>query len=157
MRVKALVTKRMKSGPSQEQMEKKNTDKGKRSKSPQLSAPKYGKTKITVPPNQACAWKQSKLKDEGIQVLVDAGLLQEKALASWNATAGDAWPMEKNPDGIPMFAHFIEHGLALPASDFFRGMLDYYKIEHVHLNPNSILHITIFVHFCEAFLGFQPH
>ena len=65
--------------------------------------------------------------------------------------------MEKNPDGIPMFAHFIEHGLALPASDFFRGMLDYYKIEHIHLNPNGILHIAIFVHFFEAFLGIQPH
>ena len=54
---------------------KKGASKGKRSKSPQLLAPKYGKTKIMVPPNQACAWKQSKLMEEGIQVMVDAGLL----------------------------------------------------------------------------------
>ena len=26
-----------------------------------------------------------------------------------------------------------------------------------HLTPNSILHISIFVHLCEAFLGIEPH
>ena len=67
------------------------------------------------------------------------------------------WPFEKTPDKIPMFARFAEHGLALPASDFFRGLLDYYKIEHVHLNPNGIFHTSLFVHFCEAFLGIRPH
>jgi hypothetical protein len=36
--------------------------------------------------------------------------------------------MEKNPDEISMFARFVEHGPALPASDFFKGMLRYYGI-----------------------------
>jgi hypothetical protein len=35
--------------------------------------------------------------------------------------------------------------------------LDHYKIEPVHLNPNSILQITVFVHLCEAFLGISPN
>ena len=26
-----------------------------------------------------------------------------------------------------------------------------------HLTPNSVLHISIFVHLCEAFLGIEPH
>ena len=26
-----------------------------------------------------------------------------------------------------------------------------------HLTPNSILHISIFIHLCEAFLGIEPH
>ena len=26
-----------------------------------------------------------------------------------------------------------------------------------NLNPNTILHISIFIHFCEAFLGILPH
>jgi hypothetical protein len=30
------------------------------------------------------------------------------------------------------------------------------KIELVHLNSNSILWITVFVHICEAFLGVTP-
>jgi hypothetical protein len=30
--------------------------------------------------------------------------------------------MEKNPDEIPMFARFVERGLALSANDFFKGL-----------------------------------
>jgi hypothetical protein len=63
--------------------------------------------------------------------------------------------MEKNSDKIPMFAQFVERGLALSASDFFKGMLRYYGIEY--LNPNGIFHTSIFVHFCKAFIGIKPH
>jgi hypothetical protein len=31
--------------------------------------------------------------------------------------------MEKNPDEVPMFASFVERGLVLPTSDFFKGLL----------------------------------
>jgi hypothetical protein len=56
-----------------------------------------------------------------------------------------------------MFARFVERGLALPASEFFKGMLRYYDIEYLNLNPNDIFHVSICVHFCEAFVGFKPH
>jgi hypothetical protein len=56
-----------------------------------------------------------------------------------------------------MFARFVERGLALPASDFFKGLLGYYGVEYLNLNPNSIFHTAVFVHFCEAFLGIKPH
>jgi hypothetical protein len=65
--------------------------------------------------------------------------------------------MEKNPDEIPMFARFAERGLALLASDFFKGLLRYYDIEYPNLNPNGIFHVSVFVHFCEAFVGIKPH
>jgi hypothetical protein len=45
--------------------------------------------------------------------------------------------MEKNPDEVPMFARFVERGLALPTSDFFKGLLQYYGIEYLNLNPNG--------------------
>jgi hypothetical protein len=70
---------------------------------------------------------------------------------------GDPYPMEKNPDEIPMFARFVERGLAVPASDFFKGLLRYYGIEYLDLNPNDIFHVSVFVHFCEAFVGIKPH
>jgi hypothetical protein len=54
-----------------------------------------------------------------------------------------------------MFSRFVERGLALPASDFFKGLLGYYGIEYLNLNPNSIFHTSVFVHFCEAFLGIK--
>jgi hypothetical protein len=56
-----------------------------------------------------------------------------------------------------MFARFVERGLALPASNFFKGLLKYYGIEYLNLNPNGILHVSVFVHFCEAFVGIKPH
>jgi hypothetical protein len=65
--------------------------------------------------------------------------------------------MEKSEDEIPMFARFAERGLALPASDFFKGLLGYYDVEYLNLNPNGIFHTAVFVHLCEAFLGIKPH
>jgi hypothetical protein len=43
------------------------------------------------------------------------------------------------------------------ASDFFKGLLGYYGVEYVNLNPNGIFHTAVFIHFCEAFLGIKPH
>jgi hypothetical protein len=56
-----------------------------------------------------------------------------------------------------MFARFVERGLAPPTSDFFKGMLRYYGIEYLNLNPNGIFPVYVFVHFCEAFVGIKPH
>jgi hypothetical protein len=89
--------------------------------------------------------------------LLNSGFLREKEVDMWRAATGDPYPMEKNPDEIPMFARFAERGLSLPASDFFKGLLGYYGIEYLNLNPNGILHTAFFVHFCEAFLGIKPH
>jgi hypothetical protein len=99
---------------------------------------------------QTRSGKKSKAKTEDLLALVNSSFLREKEVDMWRAAAGDPYPMEKNPDDIPMFARFVERGLALPASDFFKGLLDYYGIEYLNLNPDGIFHISIFVHFCEA-------
>jgi hypothetical protein len=65
--------------------------------------------------------------------------------------------MEKNPDKIPIFSRFVERGLAVPTSDFFKGLLRYYGIKYLNLNPNGIFHVSMFVHFCKAFVGIKPH
>jgi hypothetical protein len=108
-------------------------------------------------PNLAKEWKKAKLKIEDLLALVNSGFLREKEMDLWHNTIGDPYPMEKNPDEIPMFTQFMEHGLVLLASVFFRGVLRYYGIEYLNLNPNGILHTSIFVHFSEAFLGIKPH
>jgi hypothetical protein len=108
-------------------------------------------------PNPNKVWKKSKAKTEDLLALVNSSFLREKEVDMWRAAAGDPYPMEKNPDEIPMFARFVERGLTLPASDFFKGLLDYYGIEYLNLNPNGIFHVSVFVHFCEAFLGIKPH
>jgi hypothetical protein len=104
---------------------------------------------------QTRSGKKSKAKTKGLLALVNSSFLREKEVDMWRAAAGDPYPMEKNPDEIPMFARFMERGLALPASDFFKGLLNYYGIEYLNLNPNGIFHISVFVHFFEAFLGIK--
>jgi hypothetical protein len=107
-------------------------------------------------PNPTKEWKKSNMKTEDLLALVNSGFLQEKEMNMWRATAGDPYPMEKNPDETLMFAIFVERRLALPASDFFKGLLKYYGIEYLNLNSNGIFHVPVFVHFCEAFVGIKP-
>ena len=56
-----------------------------------------------------------------------------------------------------MFRDFVECGLTLPMSEFFYRPLQFWGIQLQHLTPQSILHLSIFTHFCEAFLGILPH
>jgi hypothetical protein len=113
---------------------------------------------VSLPrPNPNKEWKKSKAKTEDLLALLNSGFLQEKEVDMWRTIAGDPYPMEKNPDEIPMFTRFVERGLALTASSFFKGLLEYYGIEYLNLNPNVIFHTSVFIHFCEAFLGIKPH
>jgi hypothetical protein len=99
-------------------------------------------------------WKKSKAKTEDLLALLNSGFLREKEVDMWRAAAGDPYPMEKSPDEIPMFTRFVERGLSLPASDFFKGLLGYYGIEYLNLNPNGIFHTSVFV-LLRGFLGDQ--
>jgi hypothetical protein len=108
-------------------------------------------------PNPAKEWKKSKLKTEDLLVLVNSGFLREKEMDLWRPAASDPYPMEKSPDEIAMFARFVERRLAVPTSDFFKGLLRYYDIKYLNLNPNKIFHVFVFVHFYEVFVGIKPH
>jgi hypothetical protein len=128
------------------------TGAGKKRSRSEVDGSAQGSSPPTSPlhPNLAKEWKKSKMKTEDLLALVNSEFLQEKEMDMWRAAAGDPYPMEKNPDEVPMFARFVERGLALPTSDFFKGLLKYYGIEYLNLNPNGIFHVSVFVHFCEA-------
>jgi hypothetical protein len=91
-----------------------------------------------------------------IQALVDRGLLWSKAEVEWKAVAGEEFPTEDVKEQVA-FTSFFERGFNLLVGDFFRGLLYYYKLELVHLVPNSITVVSTFIHFCEAYLGISPH
>jgi hypothetical protein len=107
-------------------------------------------------PPTSSDWTPNKCSENSLLRLVSEGLLQEQSLVHWRSPLGDRFPIE-NVDKIVTFYHFVERGLAFPTSSFFRGLLYFYGLELQHLHPNSICHISIFVHFCEAFLGIEPH
>jgi len=73
----------------------------------------------------------------------------------WRTVEGHDRPYEATNE-IVTFILFIEHGFGVP-SIFFRGLVFYWGIQAHHLTPNSTLHISIFVHLCEIFLGIKPH
>jgi hypothetical protein len=108
-------------------------------------------------PNPNKEWKKSKSKTEVLLALLNSVFLREKEVDMWHTAAGDPYLMEKNTDEISMFTRFVERGLALPASNFFKGLLEYYGIEYLILNPTGIFHTSVFIHFCEAFSGIKPH
>jgi hypothetical protein len=88
--------------------------------------------------------------------LVSIGVLPPKELCSWRICHGVTVPTEDTHESV-VYVPFLLCGLALPISPFFRGLLDFYHLNLTHLNHNSILQISIFVHLCEAFLGILPH
>jgi hypothetical protein len=99
---------------------------------------------------------QSSVVDESeIHKLVATHILPDHAVLQWCTAIGEDLPTP-NTNEIVVFSSLFQRGFGLPAYDFFRGLLDQYQIELVHLNPNSILQITVFVHLCEAFLGIPP-
>jgi hypothetical protein len=62
-----------------------------------------------------------------------------------------------NANKIAVLSSFFQDGFDLLTCEFLRGLLYHYEIELVHLNPNSILQIAIFLHLCEAFLSVPPN
>jgi len=86
-----------------------------------------------------------------LKKLYEDGLLPEKHLDEWKAPGNHRVPVLEEGE-IVLFTPFVEKRLGLPASEFFHGLLHYYGIHMNHLNPNSILQLSIFVHLCETFL-----
>jgi len=114
------------------------------------------KETVIAEPTMADGWKKSKLTGSYITSLGDDRLLQSRAIIQWQSAEGHDRPYERTSD-IVMFKSFIEQGLAIPVCDFLQGMLFHWGIELHHLTPNSILHLSNFVHLCEAFLGIHPY
>jgi hypothetical protein len=88
--------------------------------------------------------------------LVSIGVLPPRELCSWRICHGVTVPTEDTHESV-IYVPFLLRGLGLPISPFFRGLLDFYHLNLTHLNPNSILQISIYIHLCEAFLGMLPH
>jgi hypothetical protein len=88
--------------------------------------------------------------------LVDVGVLPPKELYSWWICRGVTVPTKDTHESV-VYVPFLICGLALPISPFFHSILDFYNLNLTHLNPNSILQMSIFVNLCEAYLGILPH
>jgi hypothetical protein len=70
--------------------------------------------------------------------LVSIGVLPPKELCSWRICHGVTVPTEDTHESV-IYVPFLLRGLALPISPFFCGLLDFYRLNLTHLNPNFIL------------------
>jgi len=120
-------------------------------------APRKNKSKVeegTVA-NMSTGWRKSKMSESLVRELENMGLLQEQGISQWCAGEGEDYPMEGTLETV-MFRDFVERGLTLPVSEFFYRLLQFWRDQLHHLTPQSILHLSNFTHFCEAFLGLLP-
>jgi len=107
-------------------------------------------------PTRDEGWNTSKCSQSDLESLVKQGFLAPRSIIQWRPALGRDHPYE-NTGEVVAFTSFLERGLGFPCSSFFSGLLRYYKIQLHHLTPIFFVHISIFVHLCEAFLGIEPH
>src|SRR5438128_543121 len=107
-------------------------------------------------PNPEEVWVKSIVIEEDLQKMVEDLVLPEKSLIGWRATAGESFPTA-NTYEVVVFEPFFYWRFSLPTSSFFRGLLYWYGMELINLNPNSILHIFAFIHLCKVFPCVRPH
>ncbi|KAK1609889.1 hypothetical protein QYE76_033562 [Lolium multiflorum] len=99
-------------------------------------------------------WERSKITNQDLNLLKKLGITAKpKAVC---------FPSEESYPAPPMGyrVSFVDHlirGLSTPIHPFLRGLLYVYGLQLHHLTPNSILHISIFITLCEAFLGVSPN
>jgi hypothetical protein len=106
----------MKPSPSKSM---KTTD-GKKRSWEEAAGSTVGSTPPVSPPrpNPNKEWKKSKAKTKDLLALLNSGFLREKEGDMWCAAAGDPYPMEKNPDEIPMFTR-----VGSPSEQLLQGAL----------------------------------
>ena len=121
-------------------------------------APKKSKSKIQVEetPDLATGWKKCKMAEADVQELENLGMLQSHAIIQWRPAEGEDRSYESTFETV-IFRDFVQCGLAVPVLDFLHALLHFWGIQLHHLTSQSILHLSIFTHLCEAFLVILPH
>ncbi|KAK1611472.1 hypothetical protein QYE76_035145 [Lolium multiflorum] len=100
-------------------------------------------------------WSASAISNRDINKLQSLGFI---SASEDDIRLPGAVSRPRPPKGFTvMFSAFLFRGLSLPAHEFLRSLLYFYGIQLWQLTPNSILHLSIFVTVCEAFLGIDPH
>jgi len=92
----------------------------------------------------------SNVVDDGVGVakkLVPAG-----TVLRWDG----AFPAPCNAREVVIFLSFLVVGLAPAFSPFFVALLEEFALHLVHLTPNTVLMLALFVHACEMFVGVRP-
>ena len=72
-----------------------------------------------------------------------------------------AWPasrarIDRAATEVPIFIDALWAGLIPPFSAFFNVVLEYYQIHMLHLDPQSVTLLSVFVFVCEHMVSITP-
>ena len=127
-------------------------------------APKKGaaKSKKTSPKKASAEtrrdkeWVPSQMGEAELNRLVEAGVVLDCVTAGSHPTLGEPFPMPHTNE-VVVFEDYFWRGLGFPVHPFLRDLLELWVVSLCNLHPNTILHISIFIDFCEAYLRILPH
>jgi hypothetical protein len=97
------------------------------------------------------------METEDLLALVNNEFLREKEMDMWRPTTGDPYPMEKNPDEVPYVRQVHGARTSAPSERLLQGSPQVLRYRVLELEPLWHFHVSVFVHFCEAFVGIKPH
>jgi len=101
-------------------------------------------------------WVPSSMGETELNRLVEAGVFPDRTTTGWRPTLGEPFPTP-HTDEVVVFEDYFWRGLGFPVHPFLRDLMELWVVSLCNLHPNTILHISIFIHFCEAYLGILPH
>ena len=101
-------------------------------------------------------WMPSCTREEELKRLVTAGVLPDRVTTGWWPASGEPFSTPHTDEAV-VFEDYFWRGLGFPVHPFLRDLMEFWSISLCNLHPNTILHVSIFIHFCEAFLGVLPH
>ena len=122
-------------------------------------APKRGAVnpkKVSAGARRDEEWVPLRTGEAELNRLVEAGVLPDHITTGWRPSLGEPFPIPHTDEAI-VFEDYFWCGLGFPVHLFLRDLLEFWRVSLCNLHPNAILHISIFIHFCEAYLGVLPH
>ena len=122
-------------------------------------APKKGAgipKKVSAKVSRDEEWVPSCTGEAELNRMVEVGALPDRIMARWRPTLDESFPTPHTDEAV-VFEDYFWRGLGFPVHPFLRDLLELWAVSLCNLHPNTILHISIVIHFCEAYLGILPH
>ena len=90
-------------------------------------APKKNKSKPDVDkaPDLATGWKKNTMIEAAVQELEDMKMLQNRTVIQWRGAEGEDHQYEGTLETV-VFCNFVDRGLAVPVSEFFHSLLQFW-------------------------------
>ena len=101
-------------------------------------------------------WVPSLMAEMELNEMVEVGVLPNHITTGWHPADGEPYLMP-HTDELVVFEDYFWRGLELSVHPFLRDLLEYWGVSLCNLHPNTILHISVFIHFYEVYLGILPH